>query len=32
VISGWKMANNAASGKPAFMVEVAYIFGHKKHE
>lgn len=32
VISGWKMANNAASGKPAFMVEGAYIFGHKKHE
>ncbi len=30
VISGWKMANNARSGKSAFMVEVAYIFGHKK--
>ncbi len=32
VIGGWKMANNARSGKSAFMVEVAYIFGHKKHE
>lgn len=32
VITGWKMANNAESGKSAFMVEVAYIFGHKKHE
>lgn len=31
VISGWKLANNAQSGKPAFMVEVAYIFGHGKH-
>lgn len=31
IISGWKFANNARSGKPAYMLEVAYIFGHKKH-
>ncbi|MCX6605551.1 MAG: hypothetical protein NTV52_18415 [Acidobacteria bacterium] len=30
IITGWKAANNAGSGKPAMMLEVAYIFGHKK--
>lgn len=28
IIFGYKVANNAASGKPAFMVEVARSFGH----
>ena len=30
IISGWKVANNARSGKPAAMLKEAYIFGHKK--
>lgn len=30
IISGWKVANNPGSGKPAAMLEVTYIFGHKK--
>lgn len=29
IIFGYKVANNAASGKPAFMVEVARTFGGK---
>jgi hypothetical protein len=28
IIFGYKVANNAASGRPAFMIEVARIFGH----
>jgi hypothetical protein len=30
IIFGYKVANNAASGKPAFMIEVARTFGHHK--
>lgn len=32
LIAGWKAANNAASGKPAFMVEVTYMFGFGERE
>lgn len=28
IIFGYKVANNAGSGKPAFMIEVARTFGH----
>ncbi len=31
IIFGYKVANNAASGKPAFMIEVARTFGGKHH-
>ena len=30
IIFGYKIANNARSGKPAFMVEVARSFGHHR--
>lgn len=31
IIFGYKVANNARSGKPAFMIEVARSFGGKHH-